>query len=117
MSFSTPLKSLIVAAVLGAGFASVAYAQGQVVTAKLVTPVAAITHVAADNAVWTCQGDTCQAQLDHASTVRDCRQLQHLTGPLSAFGADSATLNDQEIARCNGQATTQTAQSTTQVAH
>ena len=110
MSFSSPLKTVLIAMILGGAFTTSAFAQDQVFTAKLATPVAARTHVVADNAVWTCEGDTCQAVAHHASSVHDCRLLVRRTGPVTSYGPVNATLSDEDIARCNGSSPTQTAQ-------
>ena len=72
------------------------------VTAKLASPQAqavqvVATNPATDTSVWSCAGDSCQAQLTGAASTRVCRALARKVGPIVAFGALSA----EELARCN----------------
>ena len=110
MSFSSPLKTLVVAAILGAAFTGSAFARDQVFTAKLANPVAAPTRVIAESTVWNCQGDTCTAVAHHASTVHDCRLFVREAGPVVAYGPEAEALSSDQIARCNGTPQTVTAQ-------
>ena len=110
MTFSSSLKTLLIAATLSVGFTGAAFAQDQVFTAKLANPPAARAHVVADNSVWNCEGDTCTSVAHHASTVHDCRLLVRVIGPVSSYGVENAQLSEEDIARCNGTAQTQTAQ-------
>lgn len=109
MSLSSPLKTILLAAFLGAGLTGAAFAQDQIFTAKLTAP-AAHTHLVADNTVWTCEGDTCRAIVHHSSTVYGCHQLARVAGPLTAYGPDNAAMSDSDLAQCNGTTQTQTAQ-------
>lgn len=105
-------RSIFVAAILFAGLASPAYAQGDVFTVKLEAPVAERTQIITQNTIWTCEGDTCRARADHASTVRACRQfVRELGARVTSYGPQDDELTADEIARCNGVApATQTAQ-------
>jgi hypothetical protein len=97
------IKSLLVAALASTAFIGAAYARGAVFTAKLEAPVAAHTRVIAQSTIWNCDGDTCLARPTHAVSVRACRQLTHQLGArVTAYGAEGAELNADEIARCNG---------------
>ena len=100
------IKSLVLAALLSAGFAGVAYARDPVFSVKLEAPVAARTQVIAVNTLWTCDGDTCLARPSHAATVRSCRQFVHHAGNVrvTAYGPEGNELTADEIARCNGDA-------------
>ena len=104
------LKTLLVAAVASAAFAGAAQAR-DVFTVKLQAPVAEQTRVIAQNTIWNCEGDTCVARPDHASTVRACRQfVRQLGAQVVAYGPAGNELTGEEIARCNGQTVTQQAQ-------
>ena len=99
------LKSVLVAALMTASFVGVAAARDQVFTLRLAQPVAAHTRVIALNSIWSCDGDTCTAHVNHASTVRSCRQFIREAGDVQvlAYGPEGAQLSADEIARCNGQ--------------
>jgi len=104
------IRSILVAAVASASFAGVAYARGEVFTARLVTPVTEQTRVIAVNTLWTCNGDTCLARPNHAASVRSCRQFVRQTGArIVSYGPEGGQLSAAEIARCNGEAETQQA--------
>jgi hypothetical protein len=98
------VRSLVIAAVVSAGFAGAAYARDPVFTVKLEAPVAEDTRVIAVNTIWSCEGDTCIARPSHASTVRACRQFIREAGDVRvvAYGPEGAELTAEEIARCNG---------------
>lgn len=97
------LKTILVAAMLGIGFAGAAEARnGQVFTAQLAQPVAERTQVIANSTLWTCEADTCRAVVRHESTVRACRLLVRETGAIVSYGPADAALSSDEIARCNG---------------
>lgn len=105
------IKTAFAAIVLAASFAGAAYAQGETFTAKLGTPVAERTQVIANSTVWICNGDTCLARPQHASSVRACRILARETGSrITAYGPEGHELTAEELARCNGESATQTAQ-------
>ena len=106
------VRSLVLAAVLSAGFVGAAYARDQVFTVKLAQPVAEHTRVIAVNTLWNCDGDTCVARANHASTVRSCRQFVHQAGDVrvTAYGPAGSELTADELARCNGESATQQAQ-------
>lgn len=97
------VKSLFFAAVISFGFVGAAQAR-DVFTVKLASPVAAQAQIIAQNTVWNCDGDTCLARPNHASTVRSCRQLLRELGDarIVSYGPEGASLSGDEIARCNG---------------
>ncbi len=104
-------KTIVIAAVFGFGMTGSAFARDQVFTARLATPVAERTEVIAENTLWRCDADSCQAVARHAATVRTCRQFVREAGPVLAYGAAGDELTEEELARCNGDAaTTQQAQ-------
>jgi hypothetical protein len=75
-----------------------AFAAGKtLVTAKLANPVAEKAQVIANSVVWTCEGDTCTAQLTRAVTARTCGALAAEVGQVTAFGS----LTAEDLARCN----------------
>ncbi len=107
------VRSFILAAAFTAGLATPALARDPVFTLKLEAPLAEPTRVIAQNAIWTCDGDTCRARTDHAVSVRACRQFLRQAGDVRivSYGTEARELSADEIARCNGEApTTQQAQ-------
>ncbi len=100
------VRSIVLAAVLTAGFAAPAFARDPVFTVKLEAPVAQQTRVIAQNALWTCDGDTCRARADHAVSVRACRQFVRQAGDvrIASYGSEDRELSADEVARCNGDA-------------
>lgn len=99
------IRTFVLAAVISAGFAGAAYARDPVFTIKVEAPVAdAQTRVIANNAVWTCEGDTCLARPNHRATVRACRQFVRESGArVISYGSEADQLTADEIARCNGE--------------
>lgn len=98
------LRSLVLAAVISVGFAGAAYARDPVFTIKLDAPVAEQTRVIANNAVWTCDGDTCLARPNHQATVRACRAFVREAGArVVEYGSEADQLSADELARCNGE--------------
>jgi hypothetical protein len=99
------VRSLVLAAVLTAGFAAPALARDPVFTIKLEAPVSEQTRVIAQNAIWTCEGDTCLARTLTAWSARACRQFVREAGDVRivSYGTDGRELSAAEIARCNGE--------------
>ncbi|MBL8544703.1 MAG: hypothetical protein JNJ63_12925 [Hyphomonadaceae bacterium] len=98
------VRTLVFAALASVSFAGSAFAGDTVFTAKLESPLAAPARVITLNTVWNCEGDTCRARPNHASTVRACRQFAHEVGArVVAYGPEGAQLSADEIARCNGE--------------
>ena len=96
-------KTLLIAAVFGLGMTSTAFARDAVFTARLAAPVAERTEVIAENTLWRCEAETCQAVARHAATVRTCRQfVRELGAPVVAYGPAGDELTAEELARCNG---------------
>jgi hypothetical protein len=99
------LRSFVLAAVISAGFAGAAQARDPVFTIKIDAPVAEQTRVIANNAVWTCDGDTCLARPAHEATVRACRAFVRESGVrVVEYGSEVDQLSADELARCNGDA-------------
>jgi hypothetical protein len=91
----------VVAAVAALCVSTGALAAGKtLVSAKLATPVAEKAQVIANSVVWTCEGDTCTAQLTRALTARVCGELAKEVGQVTAMGDLSA----EDLARCNQRA-------------
>ena len=92
-------SSLIAAAALA--FAAPALA-ATTFTATLETPVAEKEQVVANKALWTCEGETCSAELRRKSvTVRACKRLAKEIGTLASFSNGEDQLNDEDLADCN----------------
>lgn len=99
-------RTILFAVLASVAFAGAASARNAVFTAKLEAPLAEQTQIIAQNTLWSCNGDTCQARPSHASTVRSCRQFVREAGArVSAYGPAGDELTADEIARCNGEAT------------
>lgn len=106
----TILRSIAIAAFVATSFVGAANAQTRETFSVKVEGAATARQVIAQNTVWTCEGDTCRARPTHASTVRACRQFVRETGArVISYGPESAPLNADEIARCNGETQTQQA--------
>lgn len=102
------LKSILVAAIASTAFVGAAYARdGGIFTVKLEAPVAEQTQYITQNTIWTCDGDTCRARAQHASTIRACRQFVREAGVrVIAYGPEGGELTADELARCNGDTAT-----------
>ncbi len=99
------IRSLVLAAVITAGFAAPAFARDPVFTVKLEAPVTEQTRVIAQNTIWNCNADTCLARPSHAATVRSCRQfVREADVRVVSYGPEGNELSADEIARCNGDA-------------
>jgi hypothetical protein len=89
-------------AVFTFSLAGAALADSQI-TAKLEAPQSAPAKLIAASAVWNCEADTCVASIapDDAVGVSGCKDLAKQVGRLSAYVADSRTLDDKALAKCN----------------
>ena len=88
-------------AATAAAFAMPALA-GTAFTAKLSTPVDSAARVVAEKALWTCNGDTCVAELNRRTvTVRTCKKVASEVGELAAFSNDKESLSEDDLAECN----------------
>jgi hypothetical protein len=97
-------RSIALALIISAGATGAAYARDPIFTVKLEAPVTEETRVIANNAVWTCEGDTCLARPSHAATVRSCRQFVRESGArVVSYGSEADQLTADELARCNGE--------------
>lgn len=71
-------------------------------TAKLAEPVAEGTEFVANKAVWSCEGETCAAELRRKSpTVRSCKEVAEEIGKLVAFSSERGELDAEDLAACN----------------
>ncbi len=106
------IRSIVLAAVVSAGFVAPALARDPVFRVQLSAPVAEGTRVIAQNAIWNCEGDTCVARPSHAVSVRACRQFVREAGDVrvTAYGTEGRELSADELARCNGETAVQQAQ-------
>lgn len=78
---------------------------GAAFTATLETPVAEKERFVANKAVWTCEGETCTAELARKSvTVRVCKKFVKEAGAVTAFGTEASALNEEDLATCNAAA-------------
>ncbi|MEM9738416.1 MAG: hypothetical protein AAF829_00980 [Pseudomonadota bacterium] len=75
---------------------------GNAFTASLSEPVPERVTFVANSAVWTCEGETCFAELDRRTpTVRTCKQVAKEIGALASFESERGTLDEGELERCN----------------
>ncbi len=78
---------------------------GTLFTAALANPVEDGTEIIANRAIWTCDGDTCVAELARKSpTVRACKQVAKEIGQLAGFSSENGELTAEELAECNSAA-------------
>ncbi|MDJ0922756.1 MAG: hypothetical protein QNI84_16630 [Henriciella sp.] len=97
------IRSFISAAV-AVGFTGVAFASGSF-TATLETPITKADEIVAAKAIWTCEGDTCKADLSRkTATVRTCKQVVKEVGKVTAFASDNNTLSETDLEACNAAA-------------
>ena len=100
------MKLRITAAVVAAvAFATSAVAAEPVV-AKLQTPGRGAAKPVAGGAVFECLGDVCAARAPSSdtATLRGCKDLARLMGPVTSFGPASKPLSSEQIATCNASA-------------
>ncbi|MEO1101404.1 MAG: hypothetical protein AAFW65_06105 [Pseudomonadota bacterium] len=84
-----------------AAFAAPAFAASTFV-AQLETPVAEQERFVANKALWSCEGDTCTAELKRKSpTVRSCRKFVKEIGPVTTFATGDRALSEEDVAACN----------------
>lgn len=77
-------------------------AAGTNFTAKLTTPVESGDSIIAAKAIWSCDGDTCVAELNRRTvTVRTCKKVASEVGVLAAFSNDKESLSAEDLAKCN----------------
>ncbi|MAI89298.1 hypothetical protein [Ponticaulis sp.] len=71
-------------------------------TATLEAPKSETERIAAADAIWICEGETCEAVLNRRSaTVRVCRHVVSEIGPVTAFGTAEDPLTPEEVSECN----------------
>lgn len=51
---------------------------------------------------WACKGTTCVANKGSSRPARICRSLSREMGEIAEFRANGETLDEAELARCNG---------------
>lgn len=71
-------------------------------TAKLAEPVSESTEFIANKAIWSCEGETCAAELRRKTpTVRSCKKVAREIGKLAAFSSERGELGAEDLAACN----------------
>lgn len=94
------IRSFISAAV-AVGFTGVAFASGSF-TATLETPMSKADDIVAAKAIWSCEGETCEAELSRkTATVKTCKKVAKEVGKLTAFAGEKNALSDADIEACN----------------
>lgn len=97
------LRTLALAAALTLS-AAPAFAAGNNISVALQSPVAAKTKIVAAGAVFACADTTCVA-LDapsRAVSAAACKAIVKKVGPVVAFTGERASLQADELQRCNG---------------
>ncbi|MEQ1617751.1 MAG: hypothetical protein ABL883_05355 [Terricaulis sp.] len=103
-------RSIVLSAIASVVLIGPAFARDPVFTARIEAPLATGDRVIAQNAIWSCDGDTCRARPNHGVSVRACRQFVRESGArVTAYGSEGRELSADEIARCNGEASGQQA--------
>lgn len=103
-------RSVVLSAIASVLLVGPAFARDPIFTVKIEAPLASGERVIAQNTVWSCSGDTCRARPNHSASVRACRQFVRESGArVVAYGPEGGELSADEIARCNGETTTQQA--------
>lgn len=75
---------------------------GNSFTATLEKPVAEKEQFVANKAIWTCEGDTCTAELNRKSvTVRVCKKFVKEVGAVKSFSNTNDQLDGDDILVCN----------------
>ncbi len=83
-------------------FVAMPAAASTLFTAELQTPVEETTRIAAYDAIWICEEESCEAVLNRrTATVRVCKRVVAELGPVSAFGTDADALSEDELTECN----------------
>lgn len=103
MSFKTflaaPLAALALSTFAVPAFAADAY------SARLVSPVAAEKRdIVADMLNWTCAGEACTSIGERPLTLRGCKDLVKVVGPVSSYASNRKALSDEKLAQCNASA-------------
>jgi hypothetical protein len=94
-------KAIVLTAIFCFLTPGAAFARDEVISAQLAQP-ATQTQLVASSALWTCAEQTCVARTSQSATVRVCRQfVREIGAPVTAFGAESAPLNSEQLAQCN----------------
>lgn len=71
-------------------------------TATLQTPTTEKQRLTAYDAVWICEGETCEAILNRKSaTVRVCKKVVEEIGAVKTFGTEADPLTEEELEKCN----------------
>ncbi len=94
------IRTALIAAT-AAIFAAPALA-GTAFTANLAEPVEERVTFVANSAVWTCEGETCVAELSRRTpSVRSCKQVAKEIGKLANFQSERGALDEGDLERCN----------------
>jgi hypothetical protein len=104
------LQMIAAAAALSFAFAGSAFAEGAV-SATLSAPAPKAVKIVAEGAIFDCAGTSCLAAEapTRANSVLACKAVVKKVGPVASFGAGNKTLSADQLAKCNGVASTQTA--------
>lgn len=82
-------------------FAGTAFA-GTSFTATLETPMVEAEKIVAEKALWSCEGDTCSAELKRKTVrVSTCKKVVKEVGRLTAFENEAESLSEEDLERCN----------------
>jgi hypothetical protein len=95
---------MIRTALIAAGFAMLAAPAfaGTLFTVEFAAP-AAKDKIVAEDAVWTCSGAVCTADLSRKKpTVATCKKLVKAAGTVKALRTAKAELPAEAVAACNG---------------
>ena len=94
------IRSILIASAFGA--VVLPAAAGTSFTAKLANSFDSNDTVVAAKAVWSCEGDTCVAELNRrTATVRTCKDVASEVGELVAFGTEKDGLSEADLEKCN----------------
>lgn len=77
--------------------------------ATLQHPLASPVQVIAGDGVWDCSGNACVSgsATDQSLTISACKAIVQAAGPVSAYSVGGSSLNEAQLARCNGGAQAQ----------
>lgn len=71
--------------------------------AEFVQPIAA-SQIVEKDLLWSCVGQTCQAEESNSRDAIICGALVRKLGPVSAFAAGGTAFDEKKLADCNSRA-------------
>jgi hypothetical protein len=98
------IRTAFASFVLIAAMAMPAAARERTFVAQLTTPVAERFQVVAEGAIWTCQGETCRAEVSQPATPFGCRTLVREVGAVLSYGSETRPMSEARLAACNAAA-------------